>query len=60
MTRLARGAALGFALGAGWGVLARVWMRLITTDPEFSWAGTLMIVGLSACLLYTSPSPRDS
>ncbi len=50
MTRLARGAALGFALGAAWGVLARVWMRLITTDPEFSWSGTLMIIGLSAVL----------
>jgi len=50
VTRLARGAALGFALGAAWGVLARVWMRLITTDPEFSWSGTLMIVGLSAVL----------
>jgi hypothetical protein len=25
-------------------------MRLITTDPEFSWSGTLMIVGLSAVL----------
>jgi len=50
VTRLARGAALGFALGTAWGVLARVWMRLITTDPEFSWSGTLMIVGLSAVL----------
>jgi hypothetical protein len=50
VTRLARGVALGFALGAAWGVLARVWMRLITTDPEFSWSGTLMIVGLSAVL----------
>ena len=50
MTRLARGAALGFALGAAWGLLARAWMRLITTDPEFSWSGTLMIIGLSAVL----------
>ena len=50
MTRLAHGAALGFALGAAWGVLARVWMRLISTEPEFSWSGTLMIVGLSAVL----------
>ena len=50
MTRLARGAALGLALGAAWGLLARAWMRLITTDPEFSWSGTLMIIGLSAVL----------
>ena len=50
MTRLARGAAVGFALGAAWGVLARVWMRLISTEPEFSWSGTLMIIALSAIL----------
>jgi hypothetical protein len=30
----------GFALG----VAARAWMRLISTDPEFSWNGTLFIV----------------
>ena len=47
---LLRGAALGLALGAAWGVLARVWMRLITTDPAFSWSGTLLIVGLAALL----------
>ena len=47
---LVRGAALGLALGAAWGVLARVWMRLISTDPEFSWSGTLFIVGLAALL----------
>ena len=50
MTALLRGAAAGFALGAGWGVLARIWMRLISTEPEFSWAGTLMIIGFSALL----------
>jgi len=47
---LLRGAALGLALGAAWGVLARVWMRLISTDPEFSWSGTLIIVSLAALL----------
>src|SRR5262245_57113823 len=26
------------------GVVARVWMRMITDDPEFSWGGTLFIV----------------
>jgi hypothetical protein len=47
---LLRGAAAGFVVGAAWGVLARVWMRLISTDPEFSWVGTLSIVVLSAVL----------
>ncbi len=45
---LVRGAATGLALGAGLGVLARVWMRTVSTDPQFSWAGTLMILGLFA------------
>ena len=33
-----------FLTGAALGVVARIWMRFITTDPEFSWVGTLMIV----------------
>jgi hypothetical protein len=36
---------VGSAAGVALGVLARVWMRLIAEDPEFSWAGTLFIVG---------------
>jgi len=36
---------LGALCGAAWGVAARVWMRLITTTPEFTWSGTLSIVG---------------
>lgn len=43
-----RAAAGGFGLGLSWGVAARVWMRLISTDPEFSWAGTGMILGSTA------------
>jgi hypothetical protein len=43
-----RYAGLGVALGAGWGVLARIWMRWVSTDHNFSWAGTLFIVGLAA------------
>ena len=36
----------GFLVGGlVWGVVARLWMRLITTDPEFTWSGTLFIVG---------------
>lgn len=45
-----RVAGTGLLLGAGWGVLARVWMRLISDDPEFSWAGTLSILGVAAWL----------
>jgi hypothetical protein len=30
--------------GALWGVVARVWMRIISSHPEFSWSGTLFIV----------------
>ena len=41
----------GLGLGLLWGVAARVWMRLINpTNPEFSWAGTLMILTLAALL----------
>jgi hypothetical protein len=45
-----RTTAAGLLLGAGWGVFARVWMRLISTEPEFSWTGTLAIIGFSALL----------
>ena len=39
--------ALGAGAGAGllWGVAVRAWMRLISEDPEFSWSGTVFIVG---------------
>ena len=43
-----RAGLVGLALGAGWGVVARAWMRMVSTSPEFSWSGTLAIVGLSA------------
>lgn len=39
------------ALGAGLfggcllGIIARAWMRLISEDPDFTWSGTLFIVG---------------
>lgn len=45
-----RAALVGFGLGAAWGVVARAWMRLVSTEPEFSWAGTSMIIGLSGVL----------
>ena len=31
-------------MGVGLGVVLRIWMRLISDDPEFSWGGTLAIV----------------
>ena len=31
-----------------WGIVARVFMRLLTTSPEFTWAGTLGIVGTAS------------
>jgi hypothetical protein len=33
-----------FLTGAALGIVARIWMRFITTHREFSWEGTLMIV----------------
>ncbi len=47
---IARSAAVGLACGLAWGVTARIWMRMISNDPEFTWAGTLMIVGFSGWL----------
>ena len=42
-----RGLAGGALAGALWGVFARLFMRLLTDDPQFSWSGTLAIVGLA-------------
>lgn len=39
--------ATGAGLGLLWGVAMRVWMRFISTSPEFSWSGTLFIFGAS-------------
>ena len=33
-----------FVTGAALGIVARIWMRFITTHPEFSWGGTFIIV----------------
>ena len=54
---LLRAALVGSGLGAAWGVAARAWMRLVSTSPEFSWSGTLMIVGLSAIFGLSSGCP---
>lgn len=45
-----RGALAGAGLGVLWGIGARVFMRLVSTDPSFSWAGTAFIVGLAGLL----------
>lgn len=50
MSTYLRSALVGATLGLGWGIAARVWMRLITTTPEFSWTGTLAILGLASWL----------
>ena len=34
----------GLLGGLAWGIVARLWMRFISTDPEFTWTGTLFIV----------------
>ena len=58
--RTLRYAAAGFLLGVVWGVAARIWMRLLATSPEFSWAGTLFIltvaglVGLALGVVYAA------
>jgi hypothetical protein len=38
------------AVGATYGVLLRLWMRFVSTEPEFSWGGTGYIVGIFAVL----------
>jgi len=43
-----QGACVGAALGAIWGVFLRVWMRLLVVYGEFTWAGTLAIIGFAA------------
>ena len=44
------GAGRGAVLGLAWGVAARIWMRAISNAPEFSWTGTLLILGFAAWL----------
>lgn len=37
----------GAVIGLSWGVAMRAWMRYVSTDREFSWSGTLFILGAS-------------
>lgn len=48
VSHLLRSAAAGLLLGAVWGVFLRAWMRLLVAYGEFSWSGTLLIIGCSA------------
>ena len=45
-TRILIALLFGVLGGLVLGVLARLWMRTISTEPEFSWGGTLFIVGI--------------
>jgi hypothetical protein len=36
--------------GALFGVVLRLWMRFVSTEPEFSWSGSVYIVGVFAIL----------
>lgn len=51
MGTLLAGLGRGVAIGLAWGVVARVFMRLLSTEPSFSWAGTIGIVGF-ACVFW--------
>jgi len=37
--------AAGAGVGMAYGIALRAWMRLVSEHPEFSWEGTLFIVG---------------
>lgn len=39
---------VGLLGGAGWGVVGRAWMRYVSDNPQFTWSGTLFIVGVAA------------
>jgi hypothetical protein len=45
MEEVSKALARGAIGGLLWGVGLRAWMRFISTDPEFTWSGTLFIVG---------------
>ena len=48
LSRLGRHAILtGLVTGLTWGVVMRLWMRFVSTDPQFTWSGTGFILGAS-------------
>ena len=40
----------GALLGLTWGVVIRIWMRFISTDPEFTWEQTSRLAEFSAAI----------
>ncbi len=48
VARVLRPGGLGLLLGTVWGIALRLFMRLISDAPEFSWGGTLAILGFAA------------
>ncbi len=49
-----RYAARGLGLGLAWGVGARLWMRMVASDPQVTWRGTLGVLvsaGLAGSLI---------
>ena len=49
----------GLAGGLAWGVIPRLWMRFISTNPEFTWSGTLFIVIGFGSPGWLSPEPTS-
>ncbi len=39
------GALVGGVVGMAYGIALRSWMRFVSDDPEFSWTGTIFIIG---------------
>lgn len=58
--------ASGALCGLVWAIVARLWMRFISTDPEFSWGGTSYIlliptlIGICMGIVRSSPEPKLS
>lgn len=46
--RVVRTFAVGFIAGLVWGLVARAFMRLLASSPEFTWSGTLAILGTAS------------
>jgi hypothetical protein len=43
----------GLLGGLSLGIVARLWMRWISTDPEFTWSGTGFIIGAFTISMFT-------
>ncbi|MDX1449094.1 MAG: hypothetical protein R3246_08535 [Acidimicrobiia bacterium] len=41
---------IGAGAGLAWGIAMRAWMRYISVQPEFTWSGTLFILGASTIM----------